>query len=503
MNMLDKITMLMLEKKRRWLYVDELFDDPDIGDAVRSLELDSPYQILLNKNVLTEFMREGFLVVSFSFEAFFHYKLGQIILGIIEDNHLQGLTELCAENEFDGFLEAVTEALVVCVSGKDAEVIFEIIDSNLPSAIKVRPFSYYLVYNGPAKGLSGLLTRETKYDYQILRETLLDLARLQSSELCEDLATSYLLWPAREQSFKTKEGFWLLVECLNYCDEKTLLDYQSVLISRLEDLCDQESENQIDLRLRIHAICADRGSFDLASMFLSIDQICMLEPLQLMPAYYGIIYRLLETSNFDEASRIYEQFADKLGDDGIFLSTSGWIFQVIYESGFGNISNLKKGLGLYRSAAELIAKKFGPHSFEYAKNTENIGWAKFLEGNFESAEKHLLECLAIYERLYGSHLNYISGNPSEMMASVCVAKSEFLRALEWLDRSDRCKLIWLDSENVEMAWNHMTRGECHEARGELVQARISFETAERLRERLLGADNHLTIESRNAIERVS
>lgn len=501
--MLDKITTLMLEKKRRWLYVDELFDDPDIGDAVRSLELDSPYQILLSKNVLTEFMRDGCLVVSYSFEAFFHYKLGQIILGIIRENHLPALTELCAENDFDGFLEAVTEALVFCVSGKDSKVIFDVIDSNLPPAIKVRPFSYYLIYNGATKGLAGLLENETVTDYQILTETISDLARLQSIELCEELANTYLRWPARESSFETEEGLRLLVECLNYCDEKTLYSYQKVLISILGGVRDQKSQNQIDLRLRIHAICADRGCFDLASLFLSIDQICMLEPRQLIPAYYGIVYRLLETSNFDAALKIYERFAYDLSDDGIFLSTSGWIFQVIFESGSGDVSNLERGLGLYFRAAELIAQKFGRYSFEYAKNAENIGWAKFLEKDFESAETHLLECLAIYERLYGHHLNYISGNPSEMMASIYIAKSEFSLAFEWLDRSDLCKLIRLDNENIDMAWNHMTRGECHEALGDLMQARNSFVTAERLREKYLGADNHLTIESRNAVERVS
>jgi hypothetical protein len=65
--LLYRIAELMLEHELHILPVDLLFDDSQIGDFVKSIQIDSPYQQMLLEGVLTESVREEKLFVSFTF----------------------------------------------------------------------------------------------------------------------------------------------------------------------------------------------------------------------------------------------------------------------------------------------------------------------------------------------------------------------------------------------------------------------------------------------------
>jgi tetratricopeptide (TPR) repeat protein len=69
----------MLQNEQHILPVDLLFDDELIGDFVRSIQIDSPYQQMLLEGVLTESVRDEKLYVSFTIEGYFHYVLGEVI----------------------------------------------------------------------------------------------------------------------------------------------------------------------------------------------------------------------------------------------------------------------------------------------------------------------------------------------------------------------------------------------------------------------------------------
>ena len=77
--LLYRLAELMLEHEQHVLPVDFLFDDEQIGDFVKSIQIDSPYQQMLLEGVLTEMVKEQKLYVSFSVEGYFHHVLGQVI----------------------------------------------------------------------------------------------------------------------------------------------------------------------------------------------------------------------------------------------------------------------------------------------------------------------------------------------------------------------------------------------------------------------------------------
>ena len=61
----------MLLKNKHILELDILFEDDKIGDFVKSIQIDSPYQQLILEGVLTETLEEDKLMVSFTIEVIF------------------------------------------------------------------------------------------------------------------------------------------------------------------------------------------------------------------------------------------------------------------------------------------------------------------------------------------------------------------------------------------------------------------------------------------------
>ena len=78
-QLLYRIAELMLQHEQHVLPVDTLFDDDQIGDFVKSIQIDSPYQQMLLEGVLTEIVRDEKLYVSFTVEGYFHYILGEVL----------------------------------------------------------------------------------------------------------------------------------------------------------------------------------------------------------------------------------------------------------------------------------------------------------------------------------------------------------------------------------------------------------------------------------------
>lgn len=110
--LLYRLAELMLQHEQQVLPVDLLFDDEQIGDFVKSIQIDSPYQQLLLEGVLTESVRDEKLYVSFTVEGYFHYVLGEVIYNHTEGKHAIELKKIVEENHLKGAKEGVEQCLI-------------------------------------------------------------------------------------------------------------------------------------------------------------------------------------------------------------------------------------------------------------------------------------------------------------------------------------------------------------------------------------------------------
>ena len=112
-QLLYRLAELMLEHEQHILPVDLLFDDEQIGDFVKSIQIDSPYQQMLLEGVLTESVRDEKLFVSYTVEGYFHHVLGEVIYHQTEEFGADALKQIVEENKLNGVKEGVEQCLIM------------------------------------------------------------------------------------------------------------------------------------------------------------------------------------------------------------------------------------------------------------------------------------------------------------------------------------------------------------------------------------------------------
>lgn len=126
--LLYRLAELMLEHEQHVLPVDLLFDDEQIGDFVKSIQIDSPYQQMLIEGVLTESVRDEKLYVSFTVEGYFHYVLGEVIDKRTEGLGAEALKKIIERNKLNGSKEGVEQCLIRDVQKDDLTRLICLID---------------------------------------------------------------------------------------------------------------------------------------------------------------------------------------------------------------------------------------------------------------------------------------------------------------------------------------------------------------------------------------
>ena len=111
-TLLYRLAELILEQEQHILSVDLLFDDEQIGDFVKSIQIDSPYQQMLLEGILTETVREEKLYVSYTVEGYFHYVLGEVIYNRTEGLGADALKHFVEVNRLIGVKEGVEQCLI-------------------------------------------------------------------------------------------------------------------------------------------------------------------------------------------------------------------------------------------------------------------------------------------------------------------------------------------------------------------------------------------------------
>jgi len=128
-KLLYRLVELMIKNEQHFLPVDMLFDDNQIGDFVKSIQIDSPFQQMLLEGVLTESVREEKLYVSFTVEGYFHYVLGEVIFNKTEGGSAEELKQMVEENKLNGLKEGIEQCLIRDVNQDDLSRLIWLIDS--------------------------------------------------------------------------------------------------------------------------------------------------------------------------------------------------------------------------------------------------------------------------------------------------------------------------------------------------------------------------------------
>lgn len=235
--LLYRIAELMLENEQHILPVDLLFDDPQIGDFVKSIQIDSPYQQMLQEGVLTESVLDEKLYISFTVEGYFHYVLGEVIFKQTVGNGAQPLKQIIEENKLNGAKQGVEQCLIKYATYNDLNRIVWLID-NLTDDLKylINPLATSFILqesvNKPLeqnlliphkeieKKLIWLLKNNRSNDFFVL-DGAIDFLKLKSKNQLLGSICLIILKNLKFTHFSKK----LIIKCLDYVEYKIAEKY--------------------------------------------------------------------------------------------------------------------------------------------------------------------------------------------------------------------------------------------------------------------------------------
>ena len=501
-QLLYRVAELMLQHEQHILPVDLLFDDEQIGDFVKSIQIDSPYQQMLFEGVITESVREEKLYVSFTVEGYFHFVLGEVIYNRTEGLGAEVLKEIVEGNKLNGAKEGVEQCLIRATKSGQYEAIFKLIDSG-ETEICIIPLATACGIGKVNVILKELIEHESDEDYAIVNEIISVFKTNGKLSLMQEVFCFFVEFfktiNIDDQYFNRQK---LKLQLLSELEEEVFISLIESIITANSCFESYKSDQRLLLLFEMNTCIVERGLLHLAHQFAKQFELYKADVNFITDNYYNLIYPLLELGLFELAEACYLKCEPMNKENAIFLNWSGLIYQSWYELKSGETYHIEKGLELYQRSSQLLDAVYGKYSIQKYQNLENIGYTCSLLKDYESSIKVLNQAIDIVAKTYRTKIVYPLGNLYEMLAVTFNAVGRCEEAIELTFLSDQCKLLQISSDSPEMAWNHYGRSEIYLNLGDKKKAIEEMKLAYNIRQQSLGEENGLTIQTRDALHQL-
>ena len=447
-KLLYRLAEIMLQQEQHVLPVDLLFDDAQIGEFVKSIQIDSPYQQLLLEGVLTESVREEKLYVSFTVEGYFHYVLGEVIYELTKNQGANSLKQIAEENNLTGAKKGVEQCLIKDVQQNDLKRLMWLIDrGNDLSNLCSLPLAFsFLNIKGQIK---TDLELNSAYKIQINR-VLNELLEEPSNNDIAALSKGIDLLDAAQ-----KNG--VLAILFRKIHEMILPDNinKMALFIKTVEYIPEENRKKNLLNLAKFQISEENGVT--ASFYHSLGQ-----QFNFIGEYEKAI-EYLEKSlaiNF----KIYGPQNDSIGT---LYTNLGSVWR--------DKGDLNKAIEYNEKSIAIRLKAHGNLHSSIGKSYNNLGWAWNLKGDYNKAIKYLEKSLLIRLKVHGGQ-HPSTGESYYNLGLVLHDKGDFNKAIEYLEKALEINLrihnceddfirelynnlgsVWLDSGKYDNALEYFEK----------------------------------------------
>jgi tetratricopeptide (TPR) repeat protein len=502
--LLYRLSELMLEHEQHQLPVDMLFDDSHIGDFVKSIQIDSPYQQMLIEGVLTESVRDEKLYVAFTVEGYFHFVLGEVIFNQTKDQSAEALKIIVEENKLKGVREGVEQCLIREIQNNNLRRLIWLIDyCGKEVEIFTIPLSNAFLIcsrnlsnresqldNKEITKIIRLIIRENTENDLIVLENVLEFLDSKSQNILIKNISEVLL---REIKANDTKRTILLLSILNYKDHKFKIRYANKLIGLNPTQIDKESAYFYFFRANL---LADIYRFDLAikEFELSIKTLKQLtgnHKNNLGSCYNNIALLKSDLGNFREAINLVEKSKKISNKEGNY----------IYLNNYGTISmqmgNPKLAINNFSKCLEIKLKVFGPYHDQVQLTYNNLAAAFCELADYQKAEYYFTESLKICNRIYPKVHESVASTLNNL-ASVKLIKDDIQESKELYERALKMRISIFGEYHELTANSFLNMSSVFINAGEFKKAQLMLKKALKINQHLFGKDSIQTIDALNA-----
>ena len=428
-KLLFRLAELMLQHEQHILPVDLLFDDGQIGDFVKSIQIDSPYQQMLLEGVLTESVRDEKLYVSYTVEGYFHYVLGEVIYTQIEGNGIDILNQITEKNNLNGQWEGLEFCLIKCMQSNLRNKVLELKGKDgIEIDLLVKPIANYLLFNVKENLCALCFNLEKDRDIDLIENVLIYFENKQQKTAIGYLY-NYIVKNLETDTHKKAALYILAVENENpnlikshlkkiRTPKKTEIDNYSgfLFFARLGNL-------QLEISNFKQAIDSYRNAIKiLENEKINIDQIPVIK------SNIGVVFSKI--GDYQNAIKYFNSaLEDYLKSEIPFTSEKATILNnlgAIYK----DTKEFEKALIYYTKALDLELPFIGAYHQNIASTFNNIGLIYKFKGDYKKSLHFFNNSRKILQMLYGdSHSDL--GPAFNNLASLYFAEKDYKNAFEY------------------------------------------------------------------------
>jgi tetratricopeptide (TPR) repeat protein len=498
---LKNLSQLLLEREQFQLSLDDLFEHPMLGAAVKNIQIDSPHQQLLRKGVISQYFMEDALQVSFTMEAALYF----VAALNVNANKLASLPyKKPMWKEVARFFIWQSAA-----SGQSADLFDWIDNESIPVEILIKGLAESLIVNGATTTLQQLLDSPSARDYEILEKSIDLLAENRPGEKeqrATELLSELLLHtdlhgrglkirlmndagkPIADKAFnelnvEISDFSWReLLSWAKYLSRFGQHRNAESVLSQALNLANNESfsarENIIEERINI---ARKLGKYKESLQFIAdwekeLKKINALTDIKQAKINLALGKSLERLSRYQEAIQSYSKAYD------VFEKRLGLYSQFTLDSNI-NIADVKNDLGQYDNALntyleclKTYKKVFGESDPNVASTLLRIGDIWETKGQHDKALDYFENSLKIYIEYYGeSHPNV--AKTLLRIGDIWETKGQYDKALDYFENSLKIYIEYYGECHSNVASTLLRFGDIWKTKGQYDKALDHFENS--------------------------
>jgi tetratricopeptide (TPR) repeat protein len=169
---LYRILELMISKEQSTVLLDELYEDELIGQFIKNIQIDSPFQEMVFSGAISQFILKNELVITFTVEAYFHHALSEYIGSTSKYFSTDELSNLLLFNKLKGIDSAISNLLTKDIlNNRYDRLVFFIDKDKKHLEVSVKALSLSFLLNPPDLIIQKLLEVPSINDWLAIKKS--------------------------------------------------------------------------------------------------------------------------------------------------------------------------------------------------------------------------------------------------------------------------------------------------------------------------------------------